>query len=482
MSKQRSISSEQLLYILMNKREEENQKKGIIKKELKKDSCKILGLFPYKSKVTGEVKAGRLFLISELHDGYQYDIIYDETGDVIAYNDYSEKNGLTVAKEIELDKERLERQIDLIRGKDVEDDDNNGSNNNDTSKAGDGRDLASKEHEEKTQNKTEEPKKIETGEVDINQGQLRNLKDDISMDHRTRIRLDTVINGQELWRILGIQESLNGRMPKGVSERAFQKGYLTRIDSKELCELEASRGEKVKTRKAEDTFAIVSPSGDIVELDEGVIEPVDLGPREDRLLQEQNRERWADGEHTFKPATDMTLTRTSMWRIKDVNSRFTANEEWFLGVDYNEDYVKNGSKPSDSRYLKEVSIIQGSRNTDKVYSKDSTEARTNPTIEYKLEDAYEAPLNSKEQKQMKQLEKSDSNEAKNVRREHQSELEKVVEKLTQKYGENYRDEITQKVEEEHKKGNDVEEIEKNVKEEIDELEDEMFRHGRRRDM
>ena len=332
------------------------------------------------------------------------------------------------------------------------------------------------------QNKTEESKKIETGEVDINQGQLRNLKDDISMDHRTRIRLDTVINGQELWRILGIQESLNGRMPNGVSERAFQKGYLTRIDSKELCELEASRGEKVKTRKAEDTFAIVSPSGDIVELDEGVIEPVDLGPREDRLLQEQNRERWADGEHTFKPATDMTLTRTSMWRIKDVNSRFTANEEWFLGVDYNEDYVKNGSKPSDSRYLKEVSIIQGSRNTDKVYSKDSTEARTNPTIEYKLEDAYEAPLNSKEQKQMDQLEKSDSNEAKNVRREHQSELEKVVEKLTQKYGENYRDEITQKVEEEHKKGNDVEEIEKNVKEEIDELEDEMFRHGRRRDM
>ena len=33
MSKQRSISSEQLLYILMNKREEENQKKGIIKKD-----------------------------------------------------------------------------------------------------------------------------------------------------------------------------------------------------------------------------------------------------------------------------------------------------------------------------------------------------------------------------------------------------------------------------------------------------------------
>lgn len=98
MSKQRSISSEQLLYILMSKREEENQKKGIIKKELKKDSCKILGLFPYKSKTTGIVKAGRLFLISELHDGYQYDIIYDETGDVIAYNDYSEKKWIDNCK------------------------------------------------------------------------------------------------------------------------------------------------------------------------------------------------------------------------------------------------------------------------------------------------------------------------------------------------------------------------------------------------
>ena len=482
MSKQRNISSEQLLYILMNKRDEENQKKSVIKKELKKDRCKILGLFPYKSKVTGQVKAGRLFLISELHDGYQYDIIYDETGDVIAYNDYSEKNGLTIAKEIELDKERLERQIDLIRERNLNDE-NNGSSNNDTSKAGEGRDLASKEHEEEPKKeKEEEPKKIETGEIDVNRGKLRNLKGEISMDHRTRIRLDTCINTYYLWRILGIQDSLKGRMPDGVSERAFQQGYLTRIDSKELSELEASRGEKVKERKSEDTFAIVSPSGDIIELDEGVIEPVDLGPREDRLLQEQNRERWADGEHTFKPATDMTLTRTSMWRIKDVNSRFTANEEWFLGVDYNEDYVRNGSKPSDSRYLKEVSIIQGSRNTDKVYSKDSTEARTNPTIEYKLEDAYEAPLNEKEQKQMDQLEEMDSNEAKNVRREHQSELEKVVEKLTKKYGEDYREEIAQKVEEEHKKGNDVEEIEKNVKEEMDELEDEMFRYGRRRDM
>ena len=40
MSKQRSISSEQLLYILMNKREEENQKKGIVSFE--NDNNKII--------------------------------------------------------------------------------------------------------------------------------------------------------------------------------------------------------------------------------------------------------------------------------------------------------------------------------------------------------------------------------------------------------------------------------------------------------
>lgn len=478
MSRKRNITSEQILYALIQLRENENKRNSLIKKEVNREKCKSLGLFPYVVKKSGEVKVARLFLISEIHDGYMYDLYYNEDGDVIAYNDYSEKNEIQIAKEIELDKKKLERQIALNE----EQEDENNDANNDTAKAGGGRDLASKEHEEENK-KDNKDKKEEKQEVKKEEsGKLRNLRNDISMEYRTRIRLDTVINGHCLWEILGIEETMKNKMPNGVSEKAFRGGWLTRIDSKELNEIEAARGEKVKTRKAEDTFAIVSPNGDIVELDEDVIEPQYLGTRDERLLQEQNRERWADGEHTFKPQTDMTLTRTSKWRIKNVDSKFAVNEEWFLGVDYNEDYVRNGTQTSDKRYLKEISIVQAPKYNERVYNRDSAEARTIPTIEYKLEDITEAPLNEKEQKQNKQLEKSDANEALNLRKEHQSELENLVNTLTEKYGEGYREEIKQKVDEEHKKGNDVEEIEKNVKEEMNEMENELYRYGRRREI
>ena len=480
MSKERKISNEQFLYTLIALREEDATKSDFIKKEVNKNMCRHIGLFPYVVKNSGETLVDELFLICETHDDYRYNLIYNKEGDVIAFNDYSKNEGLQVAREFDLDKERLERQILLSEEQRMHEDNNNPSSN-DTAKAGDGRDLASKEHEEKPKKENNEIKKEEKAPEE-EKNQLRNLKGDISMSSKTRIRLDTRINGCYLWEILGIEDTLKDRMPEGVSERAFRNGYLTRIDSKELNELEESRGEKVKERKTEDTLAIVSPNGDIVELDEDVIEPEDLGSREERLLQEQNRERWADGKHTFKPENDTTLTRTSKWRIKNVNSRFTVNEEWFLGVDYNEEYVKNGSKSADPRYLKEISIIQAPKNTDKIYSRDSAEARTMPTIEYKLEDAYEASLNEKERAQMEQVSEKDSNETKNVRREHEGELEKLVENLTKKYGEDYREEIQTKVEKEHKKGNDVDEIEKNVKGEMDELAEEMQIHGRIRGM
>ena len=469
MSKERDIPSEKFLNALIALREEKISKSDFIKREINVKKCRALGLFPYIVKKTAENKEEELFVLNEIdEEGHEHDAIYNKEADVVAYHDYSSMEGLKVAREYELDKERLERTIWEARQRNIEDENN--ASNNSTSKAGDGRDLASKEHEEKPKKENNEIKQEEKTPEEEN-NKLRNLKGDISMSSKTRIRLDTRINGCYLWEILGIEDTLKDRMPEGVSERAFRNGYLTRIDSKELNELEESRGEKVKERKTEDTLSIVSPNGDIVELDEDVIEPEDLGSREERLLQEQNRERWADGKHTFKPENDTTLTRTSKWRIKNVNSRFTVNEEWFLGVDYNEEYVKNGSKSADPRYLKEISIIQAPKNTDKIYSRDSAEARTMPTIEYKLEDAYEASLNEKERAQMEQVSEKNSNETKNVRREHEAEIETLVENLTKEYGEDYREEIQTKVDKEHKKGNDVDEIEKNVKEDMGEVEE-----------
>lgn len=485
MSRKVNISSKQLLNILKNERKEKNQERSFIKKELNEDLCKILGSFEYKIKETGKIEERRMFLISETHDGYRYDIVYDETGDIIAYNDYSLNDGLIVAKEIELDKEKLEEKINSIEDRNSSDESD--SSNNDTTKAGSGRDLASKEHEEKNDKKPKEQEK-EIKPKNENEKKLKNLKNEISIDLRTKIKLDTIINGHYLWEILGIEENLKGRMPKGVSERAFRQGFLTRIDSNELSQLEASKGEKVKERKAEDTLAIVSPSGDIIELDEDVIEPEYLGTRDERLIQERNRERWADGKHASKPNTDMTLTRTSKWRIKNVAARFDVNENWFLGVDYNEDYIKYGAQ-TDPRQVKQISIIQEPLNSDKIYSRDSAEARTVDSIEYKLEDISEAPLNAKEQKQYNQLAEMNPNETLEVRKEHKLEIEQVIENLTKKYGEKYREEVEKKVEEKHNEGNDVEEIAQKVEKEMDEtvkrneeMEEELYRHGMVREM
>ena len=485
MSKQRNITSEQILYVLIRAREEEiikkSQQANFKQESVQRDKCKQLGYFSYIKKETGELEASRLFLISEVHDGYEYNLIYNDSGDVIAYNDFSEEKGLQVAKEFELDKERLERQIMLSQGIDLEED----PSANDSEKAGEGRDLASKEHEkkpEKEEEKEEEKKKNkEEEENDEDKDQkpkkLKNLKYEIALNMRTQIRLDTIVNGYYLWDILGIEDSLKDRMPEGVSEKGFEKGFLTIIDSKELSQLEESNGEKVKERTSEDTFAIVSPSGDIIELDGGVIIPQELGDRNTRLKQEQTRERWADGEHVSKPDTDSVLLRTSKFKIPNVRARFNVGEEWYLGVDRNENLVNNGGT-TDPRQAKQISIIQEPIEPDKRYSEDSIQGRTRPAIEFKLEDVTEEPLNSKEQKQMNQLSKKEYDETKNMRKEHNDELQGIVEKLIKKYGEYYRKEIEEKVDKEHRKGNDVEQIEKNVKSDMDDIETDEFLHGR----
>lgn len=469
MSKQRDISNEQILYLLINLREEDAKRDSFTNIQVNKEKCREIGLFGYAIKDTKKTRASRLFLISETDDGNEVDIIYDKNGRFIAWVDYekNKKGELKIAQDIELDKIRLERQLMLDKERTREEND---GTSDDTSKAGEGRDLATKEHEEENKEQKKEDTKEEKK---VEQPKLKNLKNEINMDYRLRIKLDTLINGYYLWEILGIEDNLKGRLPEGVSEKSFRNGYLTIIDSKEL---EAKDG---KQRKAEDIFAVCTYSGDIIELDEQIMEPEYLGTRDERMIQETNRIRYADGKEVEKPHTDIDLTRTSKWKIKNVNERFAVNEEWYLGVDTNRQWKENGSRPVNGK-IKEISFIQEPRETDKSYSRDSAEARTRESIEYKLEDAIEPPQTEKEQKQMEQLSKKDSNEAINIRKEHREELQEVVERLTKRYGESYRNTIEKQVEEEHKKGKEAKEIEKEVKENIDEIENEYYIHGRSR--
>lgn len=478
MPNEREISNEQILYLLIHLREEDARRDSFRKIVVNREQSRAIGLFNYQIKETGKKRASQLFLIKEDQDGDEVNVIYDDKGRFVAWESFDKqgkrKTDLEVSNDIELNKENLIRQIQL---EDERTRESTKKTNNGTSKAGEGRDLPKeqkeKQHEiEKEKNKitTHENKNIEEGQ----KNKLENLKGEINIDYVPKTRLDQIINGYHLWDILQIEDKLQGRLPEGLSEKSFRNGYLTIIDSKQL---EAKDG---KTRPAADTFAVCTQSGDIIELDEQVLEPQNLGTREERMIQENKRQRYADGKEVRKPDEEFDLTRTSKWKIPNADSRFAVNEEWYLGVDINRSYKEDGSRPM-MGHIKEISFIQEPRETDKTYSKDSAEARTRESLEYKLEDIAEPPLSEKEQKQMEQLRKKDSNEAISVRKEHREEFEKLVDELTGKYGDYYnRRDMEKKVEKYHNEGMDIEEIKEQVKEDAgiaEEIEHEFHIHG-----
>ena len=463
MSKERNISSEQILYLLMDFREKDAKRDSFTSIEVNREKCREIGIFPYMAKDSNETRMGRLFLISETHDGKPVDIIYDEKGRFIAWKDY--ENELKVAQDIELNKQALQMQIEKGMAREINNNTSSASNN-DSTKAGEGRDLADKEHEEKTKKDISIEEKTNTQQEGK---KIENLKGKVNIDKMPQISLETIINGYYLWQILNIEEKLKGKMPEGVSENSFRQGYLTIIET----------GEKNAKGENEYKFAVSTYSGDIVELGDDILEKEDLGTREERMLKENNRLYMADGKEVEKPDEEEELTRSSKWRIKDLSGLDVTTEEWYLGINVNREYRENHTIPANGKTM-EISFVQEPIEQGRVYARDSAEQRTRPSLECKLEDKTESPLNEKERKQMEQLSKRESNEALNVRRQHAQELKDIVEKLTKKYGESYRDTIKKQVEEEHRKGKEPEEIEKDVKDNIDDIENEYYIHGRSR--
>ena len=173
--------------------------------------------------------------------------------------------------------------------------------------------------------------------------------------------------------------------------------------------------------------------------------------------------------------TRICNSQMAKWKIKDLNGLEAQGEDWYLAIDMNKEYRENGTHPANGK-LTEISFIQEDN-----HDRSAGIERTRESVEYKLEDITEPPLNAKEEKHMEQLRKKEINEANNTRKEHKQELQDVIERLTEKYGEGYRKEIEEKVEQEHRKGKDAKEIEHDVKEDMNDLEDELYRHGRRRD-
>lgn len=416
MPKEREVSKEQILYLLMNLREEEAKRDTYKDIVVNKEACREIGIFNYKVEGTrtGEERVSTLFLISETQDGEKVNLIYDEKGRFLAWESF-EKNGkrkteLEVASDIKLNEELLKRQIEL-----QEERERNSSKPTSTSggsaKSGEGRDLPQEQKEEKKQEKRQEtnPKQQNKEET---KGKLPNLKDEINMDHRARIPLDQIINGYALWQILQLEEKLSTRLPEGMDEASFRTGYLSIVDSKEL---QAKDG---KERKAEDMFIISNHNGDIIELDEQILQPMELGGIEQRKQQELNRQRYADGKESEKPDAEFDTTRTSLYKIPDVSSRFGVSENYFLSVDKNRDWMERGRTPVDN-VTKDISFVQVSREQS-YYGSDEQPTHT---LEYKLDPVRENMVKSKEElEKEEELRESKPDETFVERREHTQEL------------------------------------------------------------
>ena len=378
---------------------------------------------------------------------------------------------LQVANNIDLDINILQRQLDIGEERSI-----NADSSADTQKAGDGRDLGYKEHEAKQ----EEPKQKTDGKQIEQNGStgelLKNLKYDISLNDKPKIRLDEIINGYYLWEILQIEDKLAGKLPEGTTTTEFRTGFLSVVDidtfEKTIGDDENKKRE-IEEKRAKgigDIFVIETLDGDIIELDESILKSKEMGTTLEKQRAANSSIRYANGRETEKPDTNMQVSRTSLYEIPMAHERFNVDENWYLGVDNDMDWVQKGEMP-DAGNKKEISFVQVSRD-ESYYNR---EERIQNTVEYKLKPINEPELTlgyeKEEREQREQLRKKDADEAQNIRREHTEELlEECLEKF-KNWDEYYnKNDIKNKVEAYHNQGLNDEEVIAQVGEDINNAE------------
>lgn len=467
MARERNIIDEQILYALIAARKDDAKANLVEEVTVNEEDCMAVGIFNYKDMRTGKKVATRLYFISETVDGQLRNIIYDETGRPVAWQEEEEDMDLQVAGDVKLNRDLLRKQLVLAdeRARNGLPAPGEGEN-----KAGEGRDLAKKEHEKSQEEKPKEEQKDkkeegtetqeeEKGKEEQEQegNQLRNLHYKINIDRNPKVCLNEIINGYYLWDILGIDEKLKGRLPDGLDPTAFRTGFLSFVDSNELDTLDASEfpNKEVKRRESKETFVIETLSGDIIELDGDVLKRKRLGTDIEKQKAEQSNLRFENGEEAEKPETNMAATRTSLFEIPDVVQRYAVGENWYLGVDLDEGYKRTGEIPAGG-HTKNISFVQVSTK-ESYYNR---EERIQNSLEYKLRSIDEPyPTTKRAIRMQEQLRRKDPDEAQNVRTRHTKGL---VEKCFQRYptlGDYYnRSDITRKVEEYHSQGASDKEI------------------------
>ncbi len=239
---------------------------------------KSIGILTFDK--NNESKTKKLYAITMVIDGNQYDYIYDETGDNIAR--ISANNDVFTDDDIQLDHEKLIKNMELSKGF---------QNDNQ------GRHIADKQEKVITA----EEKKEQKNDIDNNKT-LTNLLDmDISVDSSAAI-IDlyrTIYNGRRLRDLLGIDEKLRDRMPQGANIEHMN--FLGVVNSANLT---AKDG---KSRKSTVTCVIMDDPRNpkhMVELDESILKARDDLSKQENITADQTSERLGDGGR--KPGTTTT--------------------------------------------------------------------------------------------------------------------------------------------------------------------------------
>lgn len=366
-----------------------------------------IGLFTYKDKKSNEYLFSKIYLADFDINNKDINNIYDETGKCIAV-EHNEKGGeIEVKPWVELDVKLLKLQILKGRARkkyrelELIEKEINKLNESQDEKAHElATDKAVEPKEEKKEDKT-----IDEEELPIDkQPELINWKNK-QIKIGPKIIMDEIINGYYLWEILEIDKEIEGRIPKELNSKSFRTGFLSVVDSKELTAIDG------KERKAPDIFVAINMNGDIIELDEQVLERQEQMPRQWEQEAEISGIDMADGKIKNDPETELNNTRTSLYKIPGVHQERAVSEDWYLSVDWNEGWKNKGNGVANGN-TKEISIVQQSRNE----SYRDRELKAN-TVSYKLEAINEGSLTPEEEIQDNELREYDSSEAENKRKE-----------------------------------------------------------------
>lgn len=275
---------------------------------------KSIGILTFNK--NNESKTKKLYAITMVIDGNQYDYIYDETGDNIAR--ISANNDVFTDDDIQLDHEKLIKNMELSKGF---------QNDNQ------GRHIADKQEKVITA----EEKKEQKNDIDNNKT-LTNLLDmDISVDSSAAI-IDlyrTIYNGRRLRDLLGIDEKLRDRMPQGANIEHMN--FLGVVNSANLT---AKDG---KSRTSTVTCVIMDDPRNpkhMVELDESILKARDDLSKQENITADQTSQHLGDAEIKKGTSTTTNTRQISTFEVPDAGASISQpNDLITLEVRQNSKYI-----------------------------------------------------------------------------------------------------------------------------------------------